>query len=162
MYEQEEEAKKQQHDQHALQVSQRTPKRNFVRKVLKSKLYEKLLGIAKSYADLSCSRRRGAAYPYCRVRGPLIIIECPGCSTPCSSTSSSAFLNLLRHVPKRHPQLSSLLLDDIRERYAPFIDYMRMKIQSRTRRQYVKKLRNKKHKNSVNCCSGTRVCKMCM
>ena len=150
MQDQKDDGEKQQNGQRVLPVSQGTHKRNFVRNVLKFKMYEKLVEIAKSYADLSSTRRRdAAAYPYSRVRGPLVNIECPGCSTPCSSTSPSAFLNLLRHVPKRHPQYSSVLLDDIMKRYAPFIDYMENKIKSKTKRQYVQKLRNQKHNKNL-------------
>ena len=136
---------KQQLFQHALQVSQRASQMNFKRK------YEKLVKIAKTYADLCRRVRDEDAHPFppTQVSGPRIIVECPGCNTPCSCTSPSAFLKLLRHLQRRHPQYLSVLLADIINRYGPFIEFMKRKIQIKTRRLYVKKLRNLGHRKSL-------------
>ena len=124
----------QQNKLHAAPTMQR---RKFKKEMLDLK---KMMKIAESYADLHPDEVRRPS-PIPKFRGPTVI-QCPARMTPRNRNSHAAFLQLLHHVSRRHPESSSFLFAEISKRYAPLIDVMKRKVNYKTKKMYCQKFRD--------------------
>lgn len=104
--------------------------------------------IAKAYADLY-SDHKPHLFPYQSFKCPTYLFQCPRCMLPCKCGSPSAFLTLLCHVLKKHPEVSTSLFACIVQRYAPFIAFMKKKIALKTQSRYLLKLRDLEHRKNI-------------
>ncbi|KAK3919592.1 tRNA-cytidine(32) 2-sulfurtransferase [Frankliniella fusca] len=110
--------------------------------------FRKLLKIAKDYVDLY-SDEDSHPTPFPQVLG-FPIIECPSCMIPWNCRGRSAFLDMLLHVVRRHPNNSSFLFSIICERYSLLIGRMKRTIDRRNKRRYCLRLRTREHRKNVS------------
>lgn len=115
-------------------------------RVFKSLTYDKLLNIATTYAELHPDEHYNnvtCPVPIFNSRALHGIIECPYCFSPRKATSSSAFLKLLQHFSRRHPQSLDTLAEIVSHSYGPYIQQMQNNVAIIARRRYKRKLRGK-------------------
>lgn len=108
--------------------------------------YDELVTVAKTFAELYPDQyydQISCPIPTFNSSSPRIIIECPTCLTPAKTVSSSAFLKLLQHFSRRHPQSMSALTETVSHTYSSYIEHMQTKIAVMFRRRYKRKLRGR-------------------
>lgn len=107
----------------------------------------KMMKIAKLFADLHCNAgHRPFQLPLFRGSE---ILQCPACMIPRRRDSNSAFVELLEHVSRRHPQFTKSLFVEIRNRCMPLIDKMASKVISRLKVRFSRRLANQRRRTQI-------------
>lgn len=113
------------------------PARKHTRKILKPGT---MLKIAKNYADLFSDEVCHPS-PFPRFTDSTVI-QCPACTVPRDQRSHSAFLELLIHVTKSHPDCSRSVFYKIACRYASFIECLKIKTFKKLKKRHSERLIN--------------------